>query len=159
MNTDPKLVQNIPDSLDPYVDPRLIEPTLCFIQRPWAFFTTQPLTQQTGDRWNEGPWDCASPPHSPSQPRHFRLGDEEQPMWAIHKLAFDGNWWVPRPYLSVRDILRHKAPWLEAKDVNRSGVQIYAGVMIPEFMEEIEKGGGRVYCWMPFGALAAIRGY
>lgn len=49
-------------------------PILCYVDRPWAYFTTQSLSEQWGDDWNDAPYEYnAGPPYSPcwhNEPEH-----------------------------------------------------------------------------------------
>ena len=33
------------------------EPVLCYIEGPWAYFTTRPLADQCGDDWDDAPYE------------------------------------------------------------------------------------------------------
>lgn len=42
------------------------EPVLCYCERPWAYFTTKPLEEQSGDGWGSVPYELnADPPYRP----------------------------------------------------------------------------------------------
>lgn len=42
------------------------EPILCYIDGPWAYFTTQNLHKQWGDDWDDRPYECnAGSPYGP----------------------------------------------------------------------------------------------
>ena len=42
------------------------EPVLCYVDEPWAFFTTQELSKQWGDDWDHSPYEHnAEEPYGP----------------------------------------------------------------------------------------------
>jgi hypothetical protein len=47
---------------------------LCYVDGPWAYFTTQPLREQWGDDWSDAPYEHnAGPPYEPcwhNEPQH-----------------------------------------------------------------------------------------
>lgn len=98
---------------------------LCYVDGPWAYFTTQPLAKQWGDDWNDAPYEHnAGEPYEPcksfgtlrrnmGERRIVRVSkagptpeedwvegsdfDENgKPGWAIYKVAFEGDFETPR---------------------------------------------------------------
>lgn len=55
------------------------EPVLCYISKPWAYFTTQKLEDQWGDDWDDAPYE-------------HNAGEPYGPCWHNHPSArFDPN--------------------------------------------------------------------
>ena len=116
------------------------EPVLCYIDNPWAYFTTQPLEQQTGDDWDDGffEWNAGDP--------------YEGDGWQIIKVAFDSHHLIDTATsyahdLSVEAINKGAAPWLRVGSAysNASRVGFYAGGTLSQFIEFVEAVNGRVY--------------
>ncbi len=111
---------------------------LCFVDPPWAYFTTQDFAEQTGEGWEEAPYqDFAGPPNEPP------LG-QDRPAWEIVKIAYDCNDLITPAImlrkaslpirLSVNDINRGRAPWLYLEPFGDSGVQVAAGCSLRSFV-------------------------
>ena len=120
---------------------------LCFVDPPWAYFTTQDLAEQTGEGWSEVPYqDFAEPPDEPD----FGQGT---PKWEIVKVAYDcSNLITPAVMLqeahlpvqlSVEDINNGRAPWLYQRPFGDFGIQIRAGcslsIFVAEYMHSISR--------------------
>jgi hypothetical protein len=130
---------------------------LCYVQHPWAYFTTAPLAEQVGDDWDDAPYE-----HNAGEPYDFASYDFETQAqilasgkkgWKIVKVAFDGPFDSPSeghynsPY-SVIGINKGEVPWLR---LSRWGskpnlnLEIWAGTTLEEFRNLIHEGGGEVY--------------
>lgn len=116
---------------------------LCFVNEPWAYFTTRPLPTQWGDDWNDAPYDCnAGAPYT---------GEG----WEVFRVAYDGNFREPcsgchECLYSVQDINRGAAPWLvgigPGETPDRALVTpIYAGTTYSEFVQLVLQAGGKIY--------------
>ena len=121
------------------------EPILCYVDEPWAYFTTQKLEDQWGDDFDDAPYEHnAGPPYEYSE--HDKA--EGKKPWQIIKVAYDGmfdtpTWNSNSPY-SVEMINSKAVAWL----VNWQGekpISILAGTTLAEFCKLIRKGGGDVY--------------
>lgn len=116
------------------------EPILCYIDGPWAYFTTQSLQQQWGDDWDDKPYE-----HNAGNPYGPHEGDKP---WEIVKVAWDGDFFAPcdghlNSKWSVKDINNKCVPWLSRpydKPLN-----IWAGTTLSKFKKMIREGGGSVY--------------
>lgn len=141
----------------------MTDPVLCYVKDQWAWFTTQPLSDQWGDDWNDAPYEHnAGDPYGPvwhNLPEYVekrgelcRCGacvrdwnEDGTPKWRVYKIAWDGSFEEPcashwnSPY-SVQAINQGAAPWLASESV-----KISAGVTMVEFCELIRCGGGTVY--------------
>lgn len=123
---------------------------LCYVLKPWAYFTTQDLDKQTGDDWNDAPYECnAGTPYYP------REGD----IYQVVVVCFDRELEVPsefcRRHISVDEINRRVVPWLHTEDWERKQQAIYAGTTLREFIPMIEGLGGQVYIPLPRGQAEA----
>lgn len=119
---------------------------LCYIEEPWAYFTTQDLDKQWGDDWDDAPYDC----NAGSPYRWYDIADGEVP-WDIVKVAFDGPLVTPSgdnfhcPY-SVEEINSGAVAWLKTpKWWSKKSVVIQAGASLEEFISKVEEVGGTVY--------------
>jgi len=139
---------------------------LCYVHEPWsrndtdrtAYFTTQPLSEQWGDDWNDAPYDCnAGRPYTWRRERYasqpdgtHRFEPNPQPPWQIFEVEFTGPFDTPAgvafntPY-SVEDVNAGKIPWLWA-DVPREGapVVVAAGITYARFRKLVRRAGGTV---------------
>lgn len=128
------------------------EPVLCYVDGSWAWFTTQELSEQWGDDWNDAPYE-----HNAGSPYFFDKHDEKQGKtpWTIVQVAFNSSleapteWHRNSPY-SVQDINNKAIPWLQTgkygpKDKEGNPVQIWAGTTLSEFIRLIEITKGTVY--------------
>lgn len=118
------------------------EPVLCYVESPWAFFTTQKLEDQWGDDWNDIPYEHnAGTPYTPIPER----GES----WEIIKVAYDDadlltpdyGSWGNSPW-SVEAINARQIPWLRTYQF---GTAIFAGTTLSEFKRIIGSIGGEVY--------------
>lgn len=134
---------------------------LCYIDAPWAYFTTQPLEDQWGDDWDDAPYEHnAGAPYDPPRPDlpaeeranlfpHAWLPDGT-PRWRIKRVAFDGDFITPSyEYLnspwSVQRINRGEIAWLRPAPWSDHAVVIYAGTTLSDFIGAVQRAGGRVY--------------
>ena len=134
---------------------------LCYIDAPWAYFTTQPLEDQWGDDWDDAPYEHnAGAPYDPPRPD---LPAEERaklfpyawlpdgtPRWRIERVAFDGDFITPdygysnSPW-SVQQINRGEIAWLRPAPWSDHAVVIHAGTTLPDFIDAVQRAGGCVY--------------
>jgi hypothetical protein len=122
------------------------EPVLCFVQNNRAYFTTQELSKQWGDDWNDAPYEHnAGLPNKP-------YGKEEEGQWEISEVIFQTDLVTPEEYhygnssISVEDINAKYVPWLAtAKYSSDPKVVIHAGVTITEFKRLIRQSGGKIF--------------
>ena len=116
---------------------------LCYIDENKAYFTTQSLSKQTGDDWNDVPYE-----HNAGSPYEWHAEhDKETKPWSIASLYFEAGWldrpntmYQNSPY-SVDMINKKQVPWLTIGDDN-----IYAGTKYLDFYDLIIKHGGK--CWL-----------
>ena len=111
---------------------------LCFVDPPWAYFTTQDLAAQAGERWEDAPYqDFAGPPEEPPLGQNLHE-------WEIVKVAYDcSNLITPAVMLqeaylpirlSVNDINSGRAPWLYQRPFGDPGIQVAAGCSLRSFV-------------------------
>lgn len=116
---------------------------LCYVDEPWAYFTTQPLSRQWGDDWNDGYYE-----HNAGPPYEYHEGAGEAP-WHIVKVAYYAEQLRTPNHvderLSVETINNGGIAWLGCPEWAGHGVNIFAGTTLTEFMGLIRKAGGAVY--------------
>lgn len=111
------------------------DPILCYIRDNWAYFTTKTLTEQTGDDWNDVPYE-----HNAGSP--YDDG-------CITKIAFELGWETPSDLAngnsrySVDDINMGAVAWL-TDTWDHKGV-ITAGCPLSEFKKIVLENKGRIY--------------
>ena len=108
---------------------------LCYVDPPWAYFTSQDLDKQWGDDWNDAPYE-----HNAEEPY---TGEG----WEIVKVAYNCDLRTPaHNYLnspfSVEQINAQQVPWLWTWD---NAVTIHAGASLDGFVKAIKAIGGDVY--------------
>ena len=117
------------------------EPILCYVDNPWAYFTTQPLEKQWGDDWNDAPYE-----YNAGTPYEWHEPDGE-PRWEIVTVGYHGDFWEPgdrtlnSPY-SVETINAGAVPWL-APFGGSPG--LFAGAPLAEFKRFVWEHGGRIF--------------
>lgn len=129
-------------------NPAPASPVLCYVDGPWAYFTTQELSEQWGDDWDDAPYE-----HNARPPYEFTDNDRRQGRepWEIVKVAWDGNFDPPcagygnSPW-SVEQINAGAAEWLRTNSWHAGKpVAIPAGTTLDRFRELVQEGGGKVY--------------
>lgn len=121
-------------------------PRLCFVEGNFAYFTTQALTKQWGDDWNDAPYESNA-----GAPYEWQPQNDPLDKWDIMRVAFDNTdlrqpceGHVNSPY-SVEMINRGDVPWLESQAWIKEPVRIFAGTPVDEFIVIMQKAGGRVF--------------
>lgn len=121
------------------------EPILCYVEGPWAYFTTQSLEKQWGDDWDDKPFTCNS-----GEPYEWFEGRDGDP-WEIIKVAYDGDLDFPAggfwtdPNFSVQQVNSGAIAWLTTPSWVKEQVVIPAGCPLTEFCQLVRKAGGTVY--------------
>jgi hypothetical protein len=110
---------------------------LCYVDAPWAWFTTQALADQWGDDWNDAPYECnAGTPYT---------GDG----WEVFRVAFDGDFCGPSDggvWYSVEEINAGAVAWLRSPRYAPSPhVIISAGTTYRAFVCLVQTARGQVY--------------
>lgn len=122
--------------------------SLCYVEGPWAYFTTQKLSEQWGDDWDDAPYE-----HNAEEPYTFQAHHkaEGRAPWIIVKVGWDGNLVPP----SDRHI---NSPW-SVEAINAGGVAwlqtpcwhagekivIPAGTSLDDFCLLVANADGHVY--------------
>lgn len=131
---------------------------LCYVDEPWAWFTSQPLHEAHGDDWNDRPYE-----HNAGPPYEYVARIDEprgREPWEIVRVAFTPDMFAtPRwnhwnsPYC-VFDINAGARPWLihplgAAFGPPTQPVQmvLHAGASLPSFIAAVAEVGGDV--WLP----------
>jgi hypothetical protein len=130
----------------------MIKGNLCYISGCGkAFFTTQPLSEQWGDDWNDAPYE-----HNAGYPYTFRADydgkyNNKQP-WEINYLYFEGDFETPDAYVtnspySVQDINNKAVPWLKGDRYGKLAgkFEIWAGTSAEDFCRAVLEAGGKVF--------------
>lgn len=132
------------------------EPVLCYVSGSCAYFTTQELSKQWGDDWNDAPYE-----HNAGEPYRWRpeKWDQDQrkhvpndePRWDIVEVFFSSDLETPdaghlnSPF-SVEQINLGRTPWLFGdKWSHTPGLRIMAGTSLSEFKRLIRENGGRIW--------------
>ena len=122
---------------------------LCYVSGDWAYFTTQKLSEQWGDDWNDAPYE-----HNAGAPYAYMENDGKKGKkpWQIKKLAWEGPFETPSSEVSnstfsVEMINDGAVPWLirSRYRANLPMVKIMAGASIEEFKDLVAQAGGKVY--------------
>ncbi len=118
------------------------DPILCFVRRPWAYFTTLPLDKQWGDDWNDAPYE-----HNAGAPYLYNGNGEP---YEVIQVAFDAPLETPADgYLnspcSVEMINAGTVAWLYTDYYTNPPTKIMAGTPLSEFHRLIAAVGGTVY--------------
>jgi hypothetical protein len=132
---------------------------LCYIEKSFAYFTTQDLDKQWGDDWDDAPYEHnAGTPYTPHI--HYFTADRQEkvetdwnadgtPKWEIVKIAFCSVAETPAQMsfvgssqYSVKQINAGLTPWLTSREHNK---WLFAGVSINSFVKFIEESGGEVF--------------
>lgn len=127
---------------------------LCYVYGNTAYFTTQALSDQWGDDWDDAPYEHnAGRPYSPSI-YYYADGTQKKserdwnadgsPKWTILKAKFTGAFRQPcdgviNSEYSVEQINSGAVPWLSVPFAG-----LYAGASLAEFREFIRRAGGTV---------------
>lgn len=123
---------------------------LCYIDQNKAFFTTQALSKQSGDDWNDIPYE-----HNAGYPYEWHEEhDKEVKPWSIATLYFEVNdpmtpcSCIQNSKFSV-DMINSKKliPWLTIKKnySDEQGIEIWAGTRYLDFVYAIQDNGGKVW--------------
>lgn len=141
---------------------------LCYVDGPWAWFTTCPLERQWGDDWNDAPYE-----HNAGEPYEWRpylaepRPDGREPIaeYRLMRLAWHGPLSTPEerrcdiepgsmnsPW-SVQAINRGETAWLAPSSWDRPAepIVILAGVSLVEFTKLAVRAGCTVYAPMEGG--------
>lgn len=109
---------------------------LCYIDAPWAWFTSAG-DKQWGDDWNDAPYQ-----HNAGDP--YLVEGE-----VLFKVAFEGPFELPceytENYYSVQNINSFAVPWLRPLDAPFDTEAIFAGTTYQMFVDKVVKAGGRIY--------------
>ena len=117
------------------------EPVLCYVAKGRAWFTTQSLSTQRGDGWNDAPYE-----HNVGAPYRWiehHDGAKGVARWDLYTALFVSEG-LSEPCVfgchSVEEINRGRAiPW-----VTGNGVALFAGTPMSEFLRVIRAAGGAV---------------
>lgn len=122
---------------------------LCYVDEPWAWFTSKPIEDQWGDDWNDAPYE-----HNAGDPYAFGPHDERagKEPWTLVAVAFRGDYetpstWATNSRYSVQRINQGVVAWLTPSqyrsDTRHPGM--FAGATLEEFIAFIEETKGTVY--------------
>ena len=135
---------------------------LCYIDGATAYFTTQELSVQWGDDWDDVPYEHnAGRPYEAgyyhysdgrSKPIAAQWNDDGTPKWEIYTLKFDAGWRLETPAshhynspYSVNMINAGAVAWLSGTDTDGKPIAIEAGASIEEFKQKVRQCGGKIY--------------
>ena len=124
---------------------------LCYVSKPWAYFTTQELSKQWGDDWGDAPYE-----HNAGVPYNDRATSSAdmdviwaEPRWRVYRVAFRGPWCDPAEHQhaanspwSVKDINGGAVSWLIDSGFGEADVpNIAAGVSFKLFRKVVRAHG------------------
>lgn len=122
---------------------------LCYVDSPWAYFSTADPSDVWGDDWNDAPHDCnAGEPYDDKAPGLVKVAYDAD-LWPVGAGTFAGYVKDRWGWLSVQQINNGEAPWLvrivyDAQSM-RHDLEIHAGVTLEEFKSMVAQAGGTVY--------------
>lgn len=134
---------------------------LCYINGDTAWFTTQDLDKQTGDDWDDAPYEHnAGTPYGPLI-RYYADGrqvkdssdwnEDGTPKFELYQLKFS-CWKLRTPAdectnssYSVRDINAGAVAWLSGRLNDGTPIVIHAGASIEEFKQKVRQAEGDIY--------------
>lgn len=114
---------------------------LCLILENVAYFTNIPLEEQTGDDWDDSPYDC-------NAGRPYSRSDDQ-----IIEIMFDSHYeespsGFHRDWVSVDFVNSGKLPWIRSACWRNVKFEIFAGASIKEFVEKLRQADIDVYIKM-----------
>ena len=123
-------------------------PVLCYVEEPWAYFTTKKLSEQWGDDWNDIPYE-----HNAGEPYTYTDHDRKKGCdpWEIVKVAWEGDFETPCAHQlnsqwSVERINEGGVAWMQTSSwKSGESVIIRAGTTLSDFCRLVAEGGGKVY--------------
>ncbi len=124
---------------------------LCYVDEPWAWFTTQDVKDQWGDDWNDAPYEHnAGPPYSPFKNCKDNWNEDGTPKWSVMRVAYDGPFDTPcsgglNSRYSVEAINAGAIAWLSTSSWTDKHVNIHAGESLESFIAKVKEAGGRFY--------------
>lgn len=145
---------------------------LCYVDGPWAWFTTCPLDRQWGDDWNDAPYE-----HNAGEPYDWRPSMAEErtrpdgsvraPIveYRLMRLAWHGPLSTPEERWKCRESGSYNSPW-SVQQINRGEtswlapscwdrpvepVVIMAGASLIDFTQFAARAGCTVYAPMEGG--------
>ena len=126
-------------------DDSWLSAVLCYVEPPWAYFTTQKLGDQWGDDWDDRPYE-----NNAGEPYIWTERHSNPPAYEVHKVAYDSDWLITpaedNMVRSVEEINKGDTPWLKtSKYYSENHVSIYAGTTLSDFIKLLQFAGGRVY--------------
>lgn len=120
---------------------------LCYVEDSCAYFTTQDVTKQWGDDWNDAPYEHNA--GEPYLPREYDIEVGKEP-WEICCVAWEGPFRTPcdghvnSPY-SVEQINAGAVAWLATASWEDKQIAIMAGTTLRDFKRLVKEARGRVY--------------
>lgn len=119
---------------------------LCYVDLPWCYFTTQELSNQWGDDWNDAPYE-----HNAGVP--YTWLDEKTPKYDVMIVAIDSDLEAPCEYhfnspYSVEMINNGVVPWLKSPSYSNEKIEIMAGTSFDDFVRWVKSVRGKVYVKM-----------
>ena len=109
---------------------------LCYVEDAFAWFTTQPLSKQWGDDWNDAPYE-----HNAGIPYGWRTGSTGDP-YELLSVGFHVSAETPAGYsVSVEQINGGERPWLKPY----RGDGLMAGASLEDFIAFCHANRGQVF--------------
>lgn len=119
---------------------------LCYIDGNKAYFTTQALGKQSGDDWDDAPYE-----HNAGSPSEWNSEfDKDKKEWSIAALYFEVPWGKTPCYAqcnspySVEMVNKKKVPWLVIDSMSNAS-ECWAGMKYLDFVDTILAHNGKVF--------------
>lgn len=115
---------------------------LCFVKYGWAYFSSIPAAEQSGDDWDNTPYE-----HNAGEPNVLKKGKKDV---KIMKVSFEAPEHSEPSCgdvsLSAAEINKGKSPWLKVAEWAVSSKQdIFSDTTLDDFIKIIKSSGGEVY--------------
>jgi len=139
----PAVPEPSPEDVDDLVNEKIKGHRLCYVDGRRAYFTNKEIILQTGDDWNDVPYEHNAGPPYCREPGQIVFVDY---MAGDTALNLPGHQVANSPF-SVDEINRNGIAWLEFDYPGGGGLGIAPGAPPQEFADFIRKAGGTIGGW------------
>lgn len=136
---------------------------LCYIDKQTAYFTTQQLSNQQGDDWDDVPYEHNAGAPYTAAIRYYMNGgsekiasdwnDDATPKWEICQVKFELDYCYATPaqqagtnsIYSVEMINRGDVPWITGGSWPKKHLVVWAGTSMENFKHMVQRAGGKIF--------------